>query len=76
MEKFLVNPKHIEVQVLSDSYDNVYSFGDRDCSIQRNHQKIIEETPSTSISNDIKEKLYADAIKIARKVKLRRCWHY
>ena len=68
MEKFLVNPKHIEVQVLSDSYDNVYSFGDRDCSIQRNHQKIIEETPSTSISNDIKEKLYADAIKIARKV--------
>ena len=68
MEKFLVNPKHIEVQVLSDSYDNVYSFGDRDCSIQRNHQKIIEETPSKTISNDIKEKLYADAIKIARKV--------
>ena len=43
-------------------------LSDRDCSIQRNHQKIIEETPSTSISNDIKEKLYADAIKIARKV--------
>ncbi|MAM05854.1 MAG: acetyl-CoA carboxylase biotin carboxylase subunit [Flavobacteriales bacterium] len=68
MEKFLVNPKHIEVQILSDAHDNVYSFGDRDCSIQRNHQKIIEETPSISISEDIKKNLYRDAIKIAREV--------
>ncbi len=68
MEKFLVNPKHIEVQILSDSFGNVYSFGDRDCSIQRNHQKIIEETPSLNISKEIKNKLYEDAIKIARKV--------
>ena len=68
IEKYLINPKHIEVQVLSDSYDNVYSFGERDCSIQRNHQKIIEETPSVSISKSLKKSLYQDAIKIARKV--------
>ncbi len=68
IEKYLVNPKHIEVQILSDQFGNVYSFGERDCSIQRNHQKIIEETPCTSINKNIKEKLYEDAIKIAKKV--------
>ena len=68
IEKYLINPKHIEVQVLADKYGNVYSFGERDCSIQRNHQKIIEETPSVSIGQDLKERLYQDAIRIAKEV--------
>ena len=54
--------------MLADRYGNVYSFGERDCSIQRNHQKIIEETPSVSISQDLKQCLYKDAIRIAKEV--------
>ena len=66
VEKFLKNPRHIEVQILADKFDNVYIFGDRDCSIQRNHQKIIEETPSVNLSSEIRNQLYSDSIKIAK----------
>ena len=51
IEKFLTSPKHIEIQIVSDGKGNVVSLGERDCSIQRKHQKIIEESPSTVLSN-------------------------
>ena len=52
IEKFLTSPKHIEIQIVSDGKGNVISLGERDCSIQRKHQKIVEESPSTVLSND------------------------
>lgn len=66
IEKYLKNPRHIEVQILSDKFDNVFIFGDRDCSIQRNHQKILEETPSANLNNEIRNNLYNNSISIAK----------
>ena len=66
LEKFLINPRHIEVQVLCDKYKNIYILGDRDCSVQRNHQKIIEETPSVNISRMMRENLYSCSRKLAK----------
>ena len=66
LEKFLINPRHIEVQVLCDKFDNIYVLGDRDCSVQRNHQKIIEETPSVNIQESMRKELYACSEKLAK----------
>jgi len=52
IEKFLTSPKHIEIQILADGYGNVVTLGERDCSIQRKHQKLIEESPSTVLTNE------------------------
>lgn len=68
VEKYIRNPKHIEVQILGDSYGNVVHLGERDCSIQRNHQKMIEESPSPVIDEMTREKLGNMAVKAAKAV--------
>lgn len=66
IEKYLENPRHIEVQVIADQFGNVVHLGERDCSIQRRHQKLLEEAPSPAITEDIRRKM-GDAAKIAAK---------
>ena len=68
MEKYLVNPKHIEVQVLGDQYGNVVHLYERDCSLQRRYQKVVEFTPAFSVDRKVRQELYADAVKIAKHV--------
>ncbi len=69
LEKFIENPRHVEIQVMGDSFGNVYAFGERDCSIQRRHQKLIEETPSPIVTEDLRAKMTEAAIKGAKAVK-------
>jgi len=71
IEKYLERPKHIEVQILGDNYGNIVHLGERDCSIQRRHQKVIEFTPALSITDEQRERICNDAIKIAKAVDYR-----
>ena len=57
MEKFIERPRHIEFQVLADQYGNVVSLGERECSIQRRHQKLLEESPSTQVNQDLRDQI-------------------
>ena len=66
IEKYIKNPRHVEIQILADEHGNIVHLGERDCTIQRNHQKIIEETPSTAIDDKLRAKMGAAAIKAAK----------
>ena len=66
VEKLVENPKHVEVQVFADTRGNVVHLGERDCSIQRKNQKMIEESPCTRITPELRERMGADAVKAAR----------
>ena len=66
LEKYIENPRHIEIQVLADEYGNVIHLGERDCTIQRNHQKIIEETPSQIMDDSLRKKMGQTAVKVAK----------
>ena len=69
LERFLEAPRHIEIQLLGDQHGNVIHLGERDCSVQRRHQKVIEEAPSPFISDDTRKKMGRDAVKLAKSVK-------
>ncbi len=68
IEKYIANVKHIEVQILGDYYRKILILGDRDCSIQENNKKIVEECPAPSISNNLRNRLYDSAYKIAKAI--------
>lgn len=68
MEQFIVNPRHIEVQILGDYFGNILHLFERDCSVQRRHQKLVEIAPSPCLDNSIREQLYAYAVKVAKEV--------
>ncbi|MDK2807781.1 MAG: acetyl-CoA carboxylase, biotin carboxylase subunit [Clostridiales bacterium] len=68
LERFVINPKHIEFQILADSYGNVIHLGERDCSIQRNHQKMIEEAPCIKIEESLRSAMGAAAVQAAKAV--------
>ena len=68
IEKYFTKPRHIEIQIMSDSHGNTFAFGERECSIQRRHQKLIEESPSPAISSKIRKLMSESAIKAAKSV--------
>lgn len=68
IEKFIQNPKHIEIQVLADQYGNVVYISDRECSIQRRHQKLIEEAPSPFINDEVRKNMGQAAVAFAKHV--------
>ena len=68
IEKYFDNPRHIEIQILADKYGNVVSLGERECSIQRRHQKVIEEAPSMFVTPEMRAEMSAQAISLAKQV--------
>ena len=68
IEKFIENPRHVEIQIMADNFGNVVALGERDCSVQRNHQKLIEESPSPAITEKMRASMNHDAILAANAV--------
>jgi acetyl-CoA carboxylase, biotin carboxylase subunit len=68
MEKFIERPRHIEFQILADSHGNVVHLGERDCSIQRRHQKLLEEAPSPALSDELRQKMGDAAVRAAQSI--------
>ncbi len=68
LEKFLQNPRHVEIQVLSDTYGNAIHLGDRDCSMQRRHQKVLEEAPAPHIPEDIRREVAESCVNACKEI--------
>jgi len=66
VERFLDKPKHIEVQLLGDNYGNVVHLYERDCSVQRRHQKVVELAPAKDLPSDVRDNILADAVRLAK----------
>lgn len=76
IEKYLQNPKHLEFQILGDKHGNVIHLGERECSLQRKHQKILEEAPSASVTPKMREEMGEMAVRFAKKNWLLLCGYY
>ena len=68
IEKYIEEPRHIEIQILADKYNHIVHLGERDCSIQRRHQKLLEESPSCAVDNKLRKKLGELAVKAAKHI--------
>ena len=68
IEKFIESPRHVEIQIMGDQFGNVYHYGERDCTVQRRHQKLIEESPSPVLTEEIREKMGSAAVLGAKAV--------
>ena len=68
IEKLVLNPRHVEIQVIGDQHGNHYHFGERDCSVQRRHQKLIEESPSPALDQALRDKMGAAAVLAAKAI--------
>ncbi|MFP6596718.1 MAG: acetyl-CoA carboxylase biotin carboxylase subunit [Candidatus Hydrogenedentota bacterium] len=66
LEKFVENARHIEVQIIADEHGKIVALGERECSVQRRHQKLIEETPSTALKDSVRSKMLKTAVKVAK----------
>jgi pyruvate carboxylase len=71
IERFVERPRHIEVQLLADNYGNVIHLFERDCSVQRRHQKVVEMGPALNLPDDVRKNILADAVKLAKAVNYR-----
>lgn len=68
LEKYITNPRHIEFQILGDQYGHIIHLGERDCSLQRRHQKVLEEAPSSFLSEDLRQEMGEVAVRVAKAV--------
>lgn len=68
IEKFIENPRHIEIQIIADKHGNVVCLGERECSIQRNNQKVLEEAPSSFMKPEVRAEMYKQSVKLAQEV--------
>ena len=75
VERYIEQPRHIEIQILADSQGHVVHLGERECSIQRRYQKVIEESPSPAVSPDLRERMGKAACDLARTVRVCQCGH-
>lgn len=71
MEKFIENPRHVEIQLIGDNFGNIVALGERDCSVQRKMQKLIEESPSPAVDETLRQKMQENAIRGAQQVQYR-----
>ena len=68
LEKYIDSPRHIEIQILADTHGNVIHLGERECSLQRRYQKVVEEAPSPLVSPSLRQKMGEEAIRLAKSV--------